>query len=155
MTRIIVVGPLKSPYIKDGVKQYLKWVKKFERVDLIQLPLSGDLNKTPPSIYKDKDFKKLVKYFPNSFNVLMDERGEQMDSIKFSEFYERTKSTLAEKYINFIIGGPLGHSDKIYNLADSTLSLSKMTFTHEFSVLVLLEQLFRANKILHNESYHY
>jgi 23S rRNA (pseudouridine1915-N3)-methyltransferase len=155
MTRIIVVGPLKSPYIIEGVKQYLKWVKKFEKIELIQLPLSGDLNKTPASIYKDKDFKKLIKYFPDSFNVLLDERGEQMDSIKFSEFYDRIKSTSTWKHINFIVGGPLGHSDKIYNKVDSILSLSKLTFTHEFAVLILLEQLFRVNKILHNEPYHY
>ncbi|MGY4686540.1 50S rRNA methyltransferase [Petrotoga miotherma DSM 10691] len=155
MTRIIVVGPLKSSYIIDGVKQYLKWIKKFEKIELIQLPLSGDLNKTPPSIYKDKDFKKFEKYFPDSFNVLLDERGEQMDSIKFSEFYDRTKSRSQGKHINFIVGGPLGHSDKIYNKADYILSLSKLTFTHEFAVLILLEQLFRVNKILHNETYHY
>ncbi|KUK15798.1 23S rRNA (pseudouridine(1915)-N(3))-methyltransferase RlmH [Petrotoga olearia] len=155
MTRIIVVGPLKSSYIKDGVRQYLKWIKKFERIELIQLPLSGDLNKTPPSIYKDKDFKKFEKYFPDSFNVLLDERGEQMDSIKFSQFYEHIKSSSGAKFINFIVGGPLGHSDEIYNKADSIISLSKLTFTHELAVLILLEQLFRVNKILHNETYHY
>ncbi len=59
MTRIILVGPLKTNYIINGTKQYLKWISKYEKVQLIQLPLSGDLNKITRKDYKDKDFEKI------------------------------------------------------------------------------------------------
>ncbi|HHV02042.1 MAG TPA: 23S rRNA (pseudouridine(1915)-N(3))-methyltransferase RlmH [Defluviitoga tunisiensis] len=155
MTRIILVGPLKTNYIINGTKQYLKWISKYEKVQLIQLPLSGDLNKIPEKDYKDKDFEKIQKYLPDSYNIVLDENGDSLTSVEFANLYDNIKSTCGRKYINFIIGGPLGHSQKIFEYSNKTLSLSKLTFTHEFATLILLEQLFRINKILNNERYHY
>lgn len=155
MTRIIVIGPIKSEFILLGINQYLKWIRKYEKIRLIQIPLSGDLNKLSPYEYKEKDFTRISDYFSGSYNVVMDENGEALTSIEFSKFYEKAKSTSGKKFINFLIGGPLGHSKKIFNYCDKIISLSKFTFTHELSVLLILEQLFRANKILKNEKYHY
>ncbi|HOB15829.1 MAG TPA: 23S rRNA (pseudouridine(1915)-N(3))-methyltransferase RlmH [Defluviitoga sp.] len=155
MTRIIVIGPLKTKFIINGVNQYLKWIEKYEKVELIQIPLSGDLNIMPPKNYKDKDFEKIQKYLTDSYNIVLDENGDNLTSVELAQFYDNIKSTCGKKHISFFIGGPLGHSEKIFEYSDKTFSLSKLTFTHEIATLILLEQLFRANKILNNERYHY
>lgn len=155
MTRIIVIGQLKTEFVKSGVKQYLKWLKKYENIKLIELPISGDLNKLPSKSIKDKDFEKMQKFFEDSYNIFLDERGKELDSIGFAEFYDKIKSRCGKKFLSFYVGGPLGHSEKVYDVADDIISLSKFTFTHEYAVLLILEQIFRSNKILNNESYHY
>lgn len=152
--RIIYTGEIKTKFIKNGIEQYKKWNKRFSKIDYICLPLTKNLGKLSNNDYKDKDFENYKKYLSNSTNIVLDERGEIIDSITFSKKIEEFK-TYNRKDINFIIGGPLGHSQKIYNYSDFTLSFSKMTFTHEMAVLLISEQLYRANKILNHEKYHY
>ncbi|EKF48645.1 ribosomal RNA large subunit methyltransferase H [Thermosipho africanus H17ap60334] len=75
-----------------------------------------------------------------------------MDSISFSKFVE---NEMLSGELLFVIGGPLGIDDELRKKASLKISLSKMTFTHEFTLVILLEQLFRAFKIINNEKYHY
>ncbi|KAF2956779.1 23S rRNA (pseudouridine(1915)-N(3))-methyltransferase RlmH [Marinitoga sp. 38H-ov] len=152
MIKIFVIGKPKTKFIKMGIEQYLKWSSKYDRVELIELPLSNDLNK--PEEYKKQDKEKFDKYFlPDVFKVVLDEKGKELSSIDFAKKIETWR--IGKKNISFFIGGPLGHHEDIKNNADYLLSISKMTFTHEMAVLLLLEQLYRAFKINNNEKYHY
>lgn len=154
MIKIFVIGKPKTKFIKMGIEQYLKWNKKYDRVELIELPLSADLNKITVAQYKKQDKEKFDKYFlPDVFKIVLDERGKELTSIEFSQKIEKWR--IGKKNLSFFIGGPLGHHEEITKNADFLLSISKMTFTHEMAVLLLLEQLYRAFKINNNEKYHY
>lgn len=154
MIKIFVIGKPKTKFIKMGIEQYLKWNKKYDRVELIELPLSADLNKITVDQYKKQDKEKFDKYFlPDVFKIVLDERGKELTSIEFSQKIEKWR--IGKKNLSFFIGGPLGHHKEITKNADFLLSISKMTFTHEMAVLLLLEQLYRAFKINNNEKYHY
>lgn len=155
MIKVIVIGPLKSKFIISGVNQYLKWIQPYHKTKLIEINLSGNLNNMTTKEYKDKDYKKFSKYISqNTINVVLDERGKLISSIDFSKKVENFYLS-GKKHINFFIGGPLGHDERMYTHADLLLGLSKMTFTHEMAVLLTLEQIYRANKIIKNEKYHY
>ncbi|GAB6189207.1 23S rRNA (pseudouridine(1915)-N(3))-methyltransferase RlmH [Marinitoga arctica] len=154
MIKIYVIGKPKTKFIKSGIEQYLKWNGKYDRVELIELPLSTDLNKITSEEYKKQDKEKFDKYFlPDVFKVVLDERGKELSSIDFAKKIERWR--IGKKNISFFIGGPLGHHEEIRKNADFLFSISKMTFTHEMAVLLLLEQIYRAFKINNNEKYHY
>jgi len=152
--RIIYTGDIKTKFIKKGIEQYKIWNQRFTKLDYICLPLTKNLGKIKDNEYKTKDFLNYKKFLENSTNIVLDEKGKLLDSKSFSEKIEKFK-TYNRKDINFIIGGPLGHSEKIFDHSDLTLSLSKMTFTHEMAVLLISEQIYRANKIINNEKYHY
>jgi len=155
MINIFVIGPLKSGFIIEGVSQYKKWLSKFEKVNFIQIPLQGDLNKLSPEEYKKNDYLRIKKYIDTfSYNIILDERGKELSSVGLSEKIDEIRIG-PKKNINFFIGGPLGHYKELYNNCDFMLSFSKMTFTHEMIVLFLYEQLYRSFKILNNEKYHY
>ncbi|AEX85485.1 hypothetical protein Marpi_1073 [Marinitoga piezophila KA3] len=154
MIKVYVIGKPKTKFIKTGLEQYLKWTSKYDRVELITLPLSDDLNKISAEEYKKKDMERILKYFTGDvFKVVLDERGKELSSIDFAKKIDTWR--IGKKNISFFIGGPLGHHEYIRNNADFLLSMSKMTFTHEMILLFLLEQIYRAFKINNNEKYHY
>lgn len=152
---IFYFGNIKTNFIKEGINQYLLWNSKYINIKLNSFQLTKNMKKIPDEEYKLKDYEKYKKHLnTNSYNIILDENGKNTNSIQFSKIIDNIKH-LNKNSINFFIGGALGHSKKIYSHADYKLSLSKLTFTHEMAVLLLLEQIFRANKILNNETYHY
>ena len=86
--------------------------------------------------------------------ILLDERGKQYTSVEFSEIIKKWTAS-GTKRIVFIIGGPYGFAQEVYDRADAQMSLSPMTFSHQMVRLVLVEQLYRAFTILKNEPYHH
>ena len=86
--------------------------------------------------------------------ILLDERGKQFTSKQFASFMEQ-KIQLSSKRIVFVIGGPYGFSDEVYERASEQLSLSKMTFSHQMIRPIFVEQLYRAMTILRGEPYHH
>ena len=86
--------------------------------------------------------------------VLLDEKGKQYDSLGFSEYLQK-KMNSGMKQLVFVIGGPYGFSDAIYQKANGKISLSKMTFSHQMIRLFFIEQLYRGFTILKNEPYHH
>lgn len=86
--------------------------------------------------------------------VLLDEGGKQFTSEAFSEYIQKRLNS-GLKQLVFVIGGPYGFSEAVYTRADSTISLSKMTFSHQMVRLFFTEQLYRAFTILRNEPYHH
>ncbi|MFD2551003.1 23S rRNA (pseudouridine(1915)-N(3))-methyltransferase RlmH [Bizionia sediminis] len=86
--------------------------------------------------------------------ILLDEKGKQMHSIAFSEYLQKYMNS-GIKQLVFVIGGPYGFSEAVYNKAQGMLSLSKMTFSHQMIRLFIVEQFYRAFTILKNEPYHH
>lgn len=142
--------------MKDGIEQYKKWLSRYAKLDLIYIKSGGDVNKLPKERVLYNEAVKLIKYIrKNSFNILLDKSAKQLSSEAFSKFLNDIFMHSNKAEILFTIGGVHGVDNSLESKFDMKLSLSRMTFTHEFTVLILLEQLYRAFKIINNEKYHY
>ena len=130
---VIAVGRLRRPY-QDDVEHYKKLIGGHARVELIEV----------------REDEKVAPRVPDRAHVvLLASDGEEMDSLAFSEWLERRRHDGRD--LCFVIGGPRGLDLE----ADSRLSLGRMTLPHQLARVVLLEQLYRAHKILAREPYHY
>ena len=148
------IGKTAFPYLKEGMQIYEKRLKKYFPFKTELIPDVKNARKMSPKELKQKEgdliLKKLKK---EDFLILLDEKGKEMSSVQFAAFLEK-KLHHSHKRIIFQIGGAFGFSDEIYQRANSKLSLSKMTFSHQMIRLFVLEQLYRGMSILNNEPYH-
>lgn len=150
---IVVPGHLKN-FVKDGVKEYVKRIGRFCEINLHQVKKGGDVNTIDSSKILNQESKNILSHVRDSdYVILLDRKGQEFGSREFASFLE--EQFLTRSHLVFVIGGALGTSDAVKKRANIVISLSKMTFTHQMSVLILLEQLFRAFKIIKNQKYHY
>lgn len=153
--RLIVVGKTNSAYLKTGEDDYedrLKHYCKFEELIITPIKNSGKLAKKDLKIKEGELILKNID--PMDQLVVLDEKGKSFSSIDFSGFLNK-KLLSSTKRLVFVIGGAFGFSEEIYKRADSKLSLSKMTFSHQMIRLIFKEQLYRAFTILKGEKYHH
>ncbi len=149
---ILCPGKTKQGYIKDGIKEYLKRLKLFANVQLLELPDVKLTSTNNIDIVKEKEAEIIRKRIPeNCFLIALDERGEQFDSVGFANLINRTENS----NIVFLTGGVYGLSSDLIKKSDIRLSFSKMTFTHQMIRLILLEQVYRAFTITAGRKYHY
>jgi len=135
--KILAPGKIKEKYLLEGIKEYLKRLRPFCKINIIELKDRGQ---------KKEEAALKAHISPSTF--ILDEKGKSFTSVEFSEFL---KSRNGE--ISFIIGGPDGISLSLKKSLP-TISLSRMTFLHEVSRLLLLEQIYRSFMILSNRTYH-
>ncbi len=143
MIKIICVGKIKEQYLKDAILEYKKRISKYHKLEIIELP-DNSIEEEGNAILKvinDKDYV-----------ITLEIEGQMIDSIEFSNRME--KIFIEHSNITFIIGGSDGLSDKIKAISNFKLSFSKMTFPHQLFRVILLEQIYRAFKIMKNETYH-
>lgn len=131
------------------IDDYIKRLPRDWRVDWQILPYS---RKTAQAARQDESGNLLARLTSNDYVILLDERGEQLTSPKFSQKIERV---LAQKTLVFVIGGAYGVNDELRARADFTLSFSPMVFPHQIARLVLVEQIYRAFAISRNLPYHH
>jgi len=149
--RLIVPGKI-TGFIKEGVEHYRKLLRRFANVEIITIAQDRNIKKI--DIIIKKEAEKIKKYLrEKAFFILLDVRGRELDSEDFSKLLEEILEM--GKNLDIVIGGPFGVDDSIRRKANFLLSISKMTFTHELCVILIMEQLFRAFKILKGETYHY
>ena len=143
MIKIICVGKVKEKYLRDMIDDYTKRISKYHKIEIIEL--------TDSNINKEKE--ELLRVInTKDYNIVMDIDGNNLSSREFAEKIDKT--FLINSNITFIIGGSDGVSPEIKELANYRLSFSKLTFPHQLFRCILLEQIYRAFKILNNESYH-
>lgn len=154
--KIICVGKLKEKYLVAGIQEYVKRLSAYTKVDIIELKDERIIDDSKATQDKVKDIEGqriLEKIKKDDFVYLLDVQGQMVDSVEFSKTIEKCmidgKSSLV-----FVIGGSLGHGLEIYQRADATVSFSKMTFPHQLMRLILVEQIYRAFKIMKHETYH-
>lgn len=150
MIKVITVGMLKEKYLKDAQEEYLKRLKKYTNVNLIEVKDEGLVEESKAILIESEKIKKLLS--PKDYIITLEIDGEQYDSINFSKKLD--KALVEKSNIVFIIGGSYGLSEEIKNQAKIHLSFSKMTFPHQLFRIMLLEQIYRAYKIINNEKYH-
>ena len=154
---IISVGSIKEKYFKEAINEYLKRLSKYCSVETIEVkdePIKDNSSAKDDEIVKRIEGERIIKALPkNSYNILLDLRGKKLDSIGFSKLIDNI-TKYDNSNITFIIGGSIGVSKEVYDLADYKLCFSDMTFPHKLMRVILLEQVYRAFKILKNETYH-
>lgn len=151
---LIAIGKTEEKYLNDGIANYLKRLKHYLNFTLEELPAlkAGSITVIQQ---KEKEGELLLaKVEDSDYLVLLDENGKTPDSVAFSGFIQ-TQMNSGRKKVIFMIGGPFGFSEKVYQRANYKLSLSKMTFSHQMVRLFFVEQLYRAMTILKGEKYHH
>lgn len=152
---LILVGKTDDPYIEKGMSKYLKRLKHYVNFETKIIPALKNTKKMSTEIQKKLEGEKIIQMLPdNPMVVVLDEKGKQLTSAEFSKTLENKMSTGIRNVI-FVIGGPYGFSEEVYNKANEEVSLSKMTFPHQLVRLIFMEQLYRAFTIIRNESYHH
>ena len=150
MIKIICVGKLKEKYWLDAVEEYLKRLKKYAHVELIEL-LDEGLDDKIVTLRREKE--RILKYIsPKDFLVTMEIEGREYSSQEFSDLLSKLEMNYSN--ITILIGGSYGLDDEIRNRSNLKISFSKMTFPHQLFRVMLLEQIYRAYKIKSGESYH-
>lgn len=149
---IIVPGKI-SKHLQSALDYYFERLQKYAKMSLSFVELGGDINTKDGKIIIRKEAEEIKKRLKGRKYILIDLHGTLLSSEEFAQKLDNILTVQSE--IVFVIGGPLGIDDTLRNEALFKLSFSKMTFTHEMCVILLLEQIFRSFKILNNEKYHY
>ncbi|WP_125154146.1 23S rRNA (pseudouridine(1915)-N(3))-methyltransferase RlmH [Clostridium rectalis] len=154
---IICVGKLKEKYLKQAIDEYSKRLSRYCKLEIIELPDE----KTPDNAsykeelqIKDKEGNMILnKIKNNSYVIAMDLSGKELNSEEFSGFISNL-GIIGESNLFFVIGGSLGLSQQVIKRANYKICSSKMTFPHQLFRVMLLEQIYRAFKIMKGEPYH-
>ena len=149
MIRIIAVGSIKEDYWNGAVKEYVKRLSPYTKLEIVQVPDEKCDEKT-----KKKEAEKILKAMKDSeYVITLEIRGKRLSSEAFSKKIEELALT-GHPDIAFVIGGSLGLDESVLKRSDFALSFSDMTFPHQLMRVILLEQIYRAYKILKHEPYH-
>lgn len=150
---IISVGKIKEAYLIDAINEYEKRISKYAKIHNIELKDEPIKNNMSDEQIKTIEGLRIQEALPTGYNILLDLRGKEYTSIEFSKKIDEV-FLYNSSSINFIIGGSLGVSEDVVKKSDLLVSFSKMTFPHQLMKVFLLEQIYRAFKILNNETYH-
>lgn len=155
--RIIAVGKIKDHYLELGIEEYIKKISRFASTEILEVkdqPIYNEKSKEEIETAKRKEGEAILKLTKESdYLINLDLNKKEMKSEEFAEFLS-AKSQYSGSFLTFIIGGSYGLSDEVKKRANDAISLSKMTFLHGMTRLIILEQIYRAYKILNNEVYH-
>lgn len=152
---LLSVGKTDIKLFRDIVDEYVKRVNHYIPFETIYLPDLKNINNFSEERQKILVGDKLIKILkPTDYIVLLDDKGKNFSSIEFASYIEKKIHSVPKRLV-FLIGGPYGFSQNIYDIANDKISLSKMTFTHQMVRMIFTEQLYRAMTILNNEPYHH
>lgn len=152
--KIIALGKIKEKFLKEGIDEFLKRLTPYATMEVIELnPIEIKDENLTQKILEQEGEKILDLIKPNSFVITLEIEGANFSSEKFAQKLEEiTKEGYNE--IVFVIGSSCGLTKSVSKRANLKLSLSKMTFLHQFARLLLIEQIYRAFKIQKGETYH-
>lgn len=157
MIRIIACGHMKEKWMREGVQEYLKRIQPYEKTEIIEVndEKTPDNNSEADNTrVKNIEGERLLKQIkPDDYVILLDLAGKEMDSVSLSEKIEDLH-TYGRSHIDFVIGGSLGVSDALIQRSDMRWKISVNTFPHQLCRIIVLEQIYRAFKIMHHEPYH-
>ncbi len=146
--KIICVGKIKEKFFVSAIEEYSKRISKYTKLDIIEI--SDESDKTVA--LKKEGEKILSKIKDNDYVVTLEIEGNSLDSVEFAKKIDNNFGS--NKNLTFVIGSSYGLDDLVKQRSDYKMSFSKLTFPHQMFRVMLLEQIYRAFKINHNENYH-
>ncbi len=152
--KIIALGKIKEKFLKEGIDEFLKRLTPYASVEIIELtPVEiKDENLTQKAL--EQEAEKILSHIKKeSYVITMEILGKQLSSEDFASKINEI-SIAGTSELVFVIGSSCGLSPTVSKRANFKLSFSKMTFLHQFARLILVEQIYRAFKILKGETYH-
>lgn len=153
--KLIAIGKTDNKELELLIHEYVKRLSFYTKFELEIIPDIKNSKNLSESAQKEKEGELILKKVQQSDDlILLDERGKQYSSVGFSEYLQKKMNT-GLKTLIFVIGGPYGFSDVVYQRANGKISLSSMTFSHQMVRLFFVEQIYRAHTILRNEPYHH
>lgn len=154
---LVTVGKIKEKFYRDAVDEFVKRLGRYCKIKIVEVADENTPNNAPEAIeeqIKSKEGERILKHITDSMHVIaLAIEGKEVSSVKFAEKLERL-GIEGNSDICFVIGGSLGLSKEVYKRADELLSFSPMTFPHQLMRVILLEQVYRCFRIIHNEPYH-
>ena len=153
--KILTIGKTDNKALQSLIDDYTKRLSFYIKFDLEIIPDIKNVKNLSESQQKEKEGELiLAKLLPTDQLILLDEKGTTFSSVGFSDYLQK-KMNSGAKTIVFVIGGPYGFSDEVYQKAQGKISLSLLTFSHQMVRLFFIEQLYRGFTILKNEPYHH
>ena len=151
---LVFVGKTREPYLKEGVEDFLARLRRYFSVEVKVVRAERLTRDNQAKRVVGLESERVMAAVPGgSHLVVLDRLGKQMTSEELARWWQQLEREGCRK-LCFVVGGVLGFSDELRRQAQTLLSFSKMTFTHEMSRLILLEQLYRARTIMRGEKYH-
>ncbi|GAE34444.1 23S rRNA (pseudouridine(1915)-N(3))-methyltransferase RlmH [Halalkalibacter akibai] len=154
---IVTVGKLKEKYLKQGIDEYTKRLSAYAKIELIEVAdekAPEQASEAEQQQIKEKEGERiLAKLHPDTYVIALAIQGKMLTSEQLADNLDKL-ATYGKSKIAFVIGGSLGLSDDVMKRANESLSFSKMTFPHQLMKLVLVEQVYRAFRIMRGEPYH-
>jgi 23S rRNA (pseudouridine1915-N3)-methyltransferase len=154
---IATVGKVKDKYMKMGIEEFSKRLKPYAKISIVEVAdekAPENLSEADMEIVKKKEAERLLaKIGESDYVIALAIEGKMKTSEELAAGLE-SLATYGRSKVTFVIGGSLGLHESIYKRADELLSFSKMTFPHQLMKLILMEQVYRAFKIMKNEPYH-
>ncbi len=152
---LIVVGKTDEPYLEQGISKYINRLVHYVPFEMkVLADVQRNRNITFHQQKKMEGELIVQQLKPGDEVFLLDEKGNSFSSRSFSGFIDK-RLMVGTKRLVFIIGGPYGFSDEVYQKASGRIALSQMTFSHQMVRLIFVEQLYRAMSILKGEPYHH
>ena len=152
--KIIALGKIKEKFLKDGIDEFLKRLSPYASIEITELePIEIKDENLTAKVLEEEGVNILSNIKQDSYVVTLEIQGKQLSSEELASKIEEINVSGVNDLV-FVIGSSCGLSPKVSARADFRLSLSKMTFLHQFTRLLLIEQIYRAFKILRGETYH-
>ncbi len=151
---LLTVGKTDVRWVREGLELYVSRLSHYVRFSLKEIPELKNVSAFTKEQIKEKEGDLILSSLaPGDFVVLLDERGRKYRSVEFADFIRERLNRGADMV--FVVGGAYGFPQKVYSRADSMMSLSDMTFSHQMVRTIFAEQLYRAFTIIRGEPYHH
>ena len=152
---LLVIGKTDAGYVREGIAEYEKRLQRYVTYEMKVLPDVKNAKNLTEALQKEKEGEMILgEILATDWVVLLDEKGREFTSVEFAGFLAQKMVGSVKKMV-FVVGGPYGFSERVYQRANDKISLSRMTFSHQRLRMIFTEQLYRAMTILKGEPYHH
>jgi 23S rRNA (pseudouridine1915-N3)-methyltransferase len=150
--RLIWVGRSQEAWVKAGIEEYAGRIRRYVPLEIVE---AKEEKGAAPELMRQREGERIIRLLPRGSKlILLDETGQQLTSMEFAALAGRYRDNSTQE-LCFVIGGAYGFSPELRRLAETSIALSKMTFTHQMIRPFFLEQLYRSFTILNGEGYHH
>ena len=152
---LLTIGNTDKKFMKEGIDDYVKRLTFYIPFEMKVIPDIKNRSSLSLDLQKEKEGQLILNQISlGDYVILLDEHGLEFSSVEFSKWIEK-KMIAGMRQIVFVIGGPYGFSNTVYQRSDVKISMSKLTFSHQMVRLIFVEQVYRAMTIIKNEPYHH